>query len=325
VAVASISPIDIQPRDLAVLRGLFEARVMAISHIADLFFDGKAEAAKKRLQKLKAAGFVAERSRRPYEPAVLHLTSSAFRLLRKEGVLADFPHLEWSQLEKRARVSDLTLRHELDVLTVKAALTVAVRRLPNFAITEYVSWPLLYQFEASSPDGHSVLVKPDSFLRLRENDAGGEAYEHTFFLEVDRSTETQDTLAERAALYRDYYRRGGLARRLNGEGAAPEDVPFRVLFVFKTAERRNNAAERMLQLHPPVLRQAWLTTFEEVTRDPLGAIWVQPHDYLEVTCGTAFDPERRRELLSYRRQSEREALVEQAVRKHCLLGAPQSA
>jgi hypothetical protein len=45
--------VQLQKRDLAVLRGLFESRVMSAAHIAALYFEGKAEAAKKRLQKDK--------------------------------------------------------------------------------------------------------------------------------------------------------------------------------------------------------------------------------------------------------------------------------
>jgi hypothetical protein len=44
--------IYLQKRDLALLRGLFESRVMTAGHIATLHFDNKPEAAKKRLQKL---------------------------------------------------------------------------------------------------------------------------------------------------------------------------------------------------------------------------------------------------------------------------------
>jgi len=49
-------PISLQKRDLALLRGLFESRVMTNDHATALYFEGKSEAAKKRLQKLKAAG-----------------------------------------------------------------------------------------------------------------------------------------------------------------------------------------------------------------------------------------------------------------------------
>ena len=53
-----------QEFDFALLRGLLEYRVMTAGHITVLFFDGKKEAANKRLQKLKAAGFIGERKRK---------------------------------------------------------------------------------------------------------------------------------------------------------------------------------------------------------------------------------------------------------------------
>ena len=79
--------IQFQERDLALLRGLFESRVMTGFHIAELFFEGRMEAATKRLQKPKAAGFLAERERRPYEPAILFLTRKAFSWLYERGDL----------------------------------------------------------------------------------------------------------------------------------------------------------------------------------------------------------------------------------------------
>src|SRR5438132_369985 len=107
--------IEFQRRDLEVLRGLFESRVMTLAHIAALFFDGKREAAKKRLQKMKTAGFVGERNRRVYEPSVLYLAPRAFEVLRMNGVLSEYPPFALSSLERRAAVSEVTIRHELQV------------------------------------------------------------------------------------------------------------------------------------------------------------------------------------------------------------------
>jgi len=58
-----------QSRDISLLRDLFESRVMTSSHAATLHFEGSRDAAKKRLQKLKASGYISERARRPTEPA----------------------------------------------------------------------------------------------------------------------------------------------------------------------------------------------------------------------------------------------------------------
>jgi Replication-relaxation len=116
-----------QPRDLVLLRGLFESRIMSGAQIASIYFQGSKEAAKKRLQKVKAAGLIGERKRRISEPAILFLTRKGFSLLKEEGQIADFPRLSAMAFEKRADVSPLTIRHELEVMDVKAAFYSALK------------------------------------------------------------------------------------------------------------------------------------------------------------------------------------------------------
>jgi hypothetical protein len=87
------SSVDVQERDLALLRSLFESRIMTTAHVAAVHFDGKKEAAKKRLQKLKAAGFIGERARRAYEPSLLFLAAPALSLLRQRGILSEYPEI----------------------------------------------------------------------------------------------------------------------------------------------------------------------------------------------------------------------------------------
>lgn len=313
--------INLQDRDLALLRGLFESRVMSAGHIATLYFDGSREAAKKRLQKLKAAGLLGERTRKAYEPAILFLTRKALVLLKERGVLAEYPKLDPSSADKRARVSDITIHHELEVMDVKAAFHSAIRQTKPFTVAEFSTWPLLHQFEARrSGYGRSeVTVKPDGFVRIHENESDGGLSEHTFFLEVDRSTETLDTLVARGGYYLDYYKSGGFAERNGAARSAYKEYPFRVLMVFKTAERRNNTAERLLHNNPPILTHVWLTTFKEVTEQPLEEIWVRPVDYRHTLTGSSFDPVRQTDWNKYRRQSGREALVESKLAKCRLL------
>lgn len=302
---------------MALLRTLFESRIMTTGHIATIHFDGKKEAAKKRLQKLKAAQLIGERTQRVNEPSVLFLTRQAFALLESEGVLKDYPPIAKSSLEKRARVSELTLRHELEVMDVKAAFHSAIRKTESFSAAEFSTWPLLNQFQACRDGygGAEVLVKPDGFIRIHEKEADGGLSEHTFFLEVDRSSETQDMLVARAGCYFDYFKSGGFAVRNGAPRSAFREYWFRVLMVFKTAERRNNTAERLLQNIPPILSHACLSTFEEVTTNPLGPIWIQPFDYRKATKETPFDSELRRDTWAYKRQSAREEFVERNVRK----------
>jgi hypothetical protein len=316
---------ELTDRDVALLKGLFESRVMTLAQATAIHFDGNAEAAKKRVQKLKSAGYVAERPRRrAYDPSILFLGKRAFSALEDGGHLENYPALAWTNLEKRARVSEMTLRHELDVMDFKAATYMAIAKFDHLSIAEFSTWPLLYEFEASpNESARTMAVRPDGYLRVHEREADGALSEHTFFVEVDRSTEVLDTLVTRARCYRDWYRRGGLAARHGRPHAEFEQFPFRVLVIVRNAERRNNLCDRLLSLRSPILSQVWMSTFDEATAAPLGAIWVRPMDYREATAGTEFQVSNTAEGI-YRRQPEREVYVEGVVRKVPLLAAPGS-
>jgi hypothetical protein len=310
--------IQLQDRDLSLLKGLFESRIMTLKQGAAIHFDGAAEACKKRVQKLKAAGFIAERPRRAYDPSILFLTRKSFQALGDGGYLDDYPSLVWTDLERRARVSELTLRHELNVMEIKAAIFTAVAKHPNCSVVEFCTWPLLYEFEGSpGPGMRSMVVRPDGFIRLHQTDAKGGVQEHFFFLEVDRSTEVLDTLVTRSQCYRDYYRRGGLAVRFGKSQADFAEFPFRVLIVVRNAERRNNLSDRLLLLRPPILSQIWLATFPEAMTDPLGKIWVTPQQYRAALAGTDFGSFVDDQAI-YRRRIDREAHVEATARKQPL-------
>lgn len=225
-----------------------------------------------------------------------------------------------NSFEARANVSELTLRHELEIMDVKTAFHAALASSKHFSILEFSTWPLLYQFEVTR-NGHKpdAPVKPDGYIRIHEREAGSKGFVHDCFLEVDRSKEVQDVLAEKATSYLEYYASGGFAERNGATVTDKKSFPFRVLIVLKTAERRNNTAVRLVQNNPPILTLTWLTTQAEVTADPLGAIWIQPKAYRDVTAGTPFDAERQLPGGVYRRQPERAAFVEAKIEKRRLL------
>lgn len=117
------------------------------AHATPLYFEGEKEAAKKRLQKLRTTELITERPRRVFEPSVLFLTRKGLTLLQGQGVLAEYPAFDLPALDRRARVIELTLRHELEVMDVKAAFHSAIKNTRQFAVAEFSTWPLLYQFE----------------------------------------------------------------------------------------------------------------------------------------------------------------------------------
>ena len=103
--------------------------------------------------------------------------------------------------------------------------------------------------------------------------------EHFFLWEVDRGTESLGRVLRKAQHYNQFYRSGGFAVR---RGLAREDyerLPFQVLMTFRTPERRDHVAERLLSAAQPIRSQVWLTTMQELLSDPFGAIWVRPADY----------------------------------------------
>lgn len=272
-----------QERDFQILRGLYESRLMTIGHTAKLYFDGRLEAARKRIQKLKQAGFVRDRKQGPCEPMVQLLTKRGFEFLKYHDRFDGLPVVTNSEFESRCRVSALTLRHELAVMDVKAALIAAISCQPNIRIVEGSTWPRLSQFRTHQPSlsGYGTIeisVQPDGFLCLHERDENGIA-EHNLFLEVDRGTESQRVFATKAHSYRTYYRNGGFAESRGGSRDAFGEYPFRVLAVFKTRERRNNTAKRLLELETPIKTMVWMATISDVQNDPLGTIWTLPEKY----------------------------------------------
>ncbi len=315
-------PVIARDRDIRLLRGLFESRVMTSGHAAALYFENNYEVAKKRLQKLKAAALIGERPRRVFELSVLFLARRGLALLQERGVLAEYPPLGNSSLERRALIADSTVPHELEVIDVKVAFHRGIKQKPVFSIAEFSTWPLLHEFNVYHPGrgGAEVTIKPDGFIRFTEQLSEDEKYERSFFLELDRSTEIQEKLVNKAVCYFEYYRSGGFAERSGGLRDAFKKYPFRVLIVCKNAERRNNAAMHLLQCNPPIApKHTYLSTLSEVIADPFGPVWLTPAAYRDAVSGTPFDVERPHQAQAYRRQSERELYVERHAVKCPLL------
>lgn len=279
----SIKGIAPQERDFQLLRELYASRVMTIRHAATIVFEGRIEAARKRVQKLKRAGLIRDRLRDHSEPSALQLAKKGYGLLKQHHALQGFPVIGETAFELRSRVSPLTLRHELAVMDVKTALVAALTQRPDIQVMEAVTWPLLCQFTALKPrasgyGSESVVVKPDGFLCFRQKAPDG-VVEHACFIEVDRGTASQRILTERAACYRTHYRSGGFAEARGGKREDSARYPFRVLIICKTEDRSDNLAVRMLALDPPIKSMVWLTTMAELSTNPLGSIWIRPSDH----------------------------------------------
>jgi hypothetical protein len=78
--------------------------------------------------------------------------------------------------------------------------------------------------------------------------------------------------------------------------------------------QHGHMAARLAENNPPMLTMVWLMTLAEVTDNPLGAVWIQPKDYRDITSGTPFEAQRKIRAFGYRRQPEREIFLESKVR-----------
>lgn len=98
------------------------------------------------------------------------------------------------------------------------------------ALAEYRAEPAAWQ-----PDGLGGWLKPDAYALLTHD-----TVEDSWFIEIDRATEHLSTIARKAAVYLDFYRRGQLG---------PHGVMPRVLFVTPDGNRRD-ALRRVVEANP---------------------------------------------------------------------------
>jgi hypothetical protein len=315
-------PYDTQltPRDRAILRTLVECRLATYTQLAQLHFEGRLEAAKKRAQKLIAGGYLTQRPRRVSEPVILHLTGKALKLMLSEGLMERYPRLASQDITRRAKVSDATIKHELAVMDLRCAMTTGLRPSPTYRIAEFSTWPLLHSFHAQIiVDAPRILIRPDGYLRIAESREDHQTRSHAFFLELDRGTESLDTLVNRCLGYRQFYQSSGYAKWHGGSRDQFERYPFRVLIVVTNEERRNNLADQLLRVSPPILGMVWIAVTDAALGNPFGSIWMTPADYRAAVDGTVFAIQRETQTGWYRRQVHREIIVRQRIAGRSLL------
>lgn len=218
-------PIQIQDRDVHVVQEIAECRFLSLHQIAVLCFGGNIETARKRLSKLTAAGILVrglENTR-----SIYFLTSRCAKGLSRYAIKS----------HSIIKPNLATLEHELAVRDFRTSIITVVGKeglmMGDFSIDSHeISFAA--RQGVTRPDGYFEICGNRTVLR--------------FFFEIDTGSESYDVLSCRLKNYSAYYRSGGFARRTSGYSSNWQHFPFRVIFLFKTASRREYAAKLFTNL-----------------------------------------------------------------------------
>jgi len=249
-----------QSRDFEILSEIFESPACTRTRIAAKLFDGRYEAAKKRLQQLHRAGLIENNDNSLTGRSILRPTRAALEILGAQPRMME-------------RVSSRMQKHELMLGDVISALRLAAERQGLFSATTI-----------GDDAGFSVgcwehsrdeTVIPDAFFTLQN--PFPDSAQHFFFVEADRSTETQGHLVHLANQYRAYQRSGEFGEK-RGHTYDRRRAPFRVLLVVKTRERLLRTGHS-LRFFAQIGTLVWIATLADVLNDPFGAIWFCPLDF----------------------------------------------
>ncbi len=210
----------------------------------------------------------------PFVVAILRLSPKGATFLQGEKKIPlqpSIPVLQRTQLSETIRI------HEINIRDIRAAFIGNIRTEPALILQEFQMLRPMTAFSVFCVDHWKMeTVRPDAFMVVKES--RGSSRDQGFFLEIDRSTESQSHLLHLAKLYMEYFRTGGFARKRGKTPLDRSDCPVRVLIIFDSRKRMANAARKFLK-GTRVKTLIWLAAKEDVMRDPLGAIWNCPEDF----------------------------------------------
>lgn len=277
-------PLQLQERDLRMMRAVFESRFLTRSLLGELFppdptrtprpaVTGSATGTNldRRLAKLFHHGYL-DRVRTVRRGELIYAlgTRGAELLRTQQPELPLSETTDWS--EKNRALSEQYIEHGLMVARLRAALTIGAVRTPSTVVQRFEREGKALKAEWRH-QGQRWFVNPDGFFILRDSAQPEGKQRRAFFVEADRSTMTLERLELKFQSYARLY-----ADRQHQEHFG---IPsFRVLTVTKSRERASNllklvagAAEWPLAEH----RQLFYFTTEEAYRDVLpnvlAAIW----------------------------------------------------
>lgn len=253
----------IQPRDMLVFAELNACRFLSLPQLGQLCFGGNLETGRKRLQKLRKAGYVECQRLLHAVPACAWLTSKASALLGCPRSHSHRPNLA-------------SLRHDLVIRDLRMRLLLDA---PKYGMDVET---LRIQAEDISFNVRGCRHRPDAFLTL-----GGETRKH-YFLEIDLGTESIRVFTRKIEQYEYVLKSGAFAARFDAPPERYRDYPFQVLAVFDSPIRQDRV---LAALGEEGYRHFVLAALlPEACATPLAEIWTSPAGEAKTSLGSATPP-----------------------------------
>ena len=253
-----MATLAIQQRDLAILTEIECSPACSRKHLADTFFNGSIEAAKKRLQRLTNAGLISRNDGSPLGRTVVRLTKAGASLIARRG----------SPSHNVVRpIGHRFLQHELLLTRCLSAFRRCLEARGRLAETVTSEDKVTFETHCSvhSRDERVTADAATTVLGVEPE---------YFFFEIDRSTESQTHLVHLAQQYRSYYK----SRPRSGPDG--ERCRMRVLLIMTSRERLNRTAT-LLHEFSGIRTLVWLCLAEDFISDPVKANWRCPVDFAQ--------------------------------------------
>jgi hypothetical protein len=243
--------IQLQNRDLIIFREIDSCRFLTLKQIATLCFNNKAEAAKKRLQKLQQGGFLKRHSSGILYPSIYMLKNTARILIGERGT------------EKKWVPSVNTLNHEITVRDFRASVIRDVSH-QGMEIPVFTLNPADLSFSIGTNS-----LRSDGYFEIKTNDQLSK-----YFFEVDMGTETHSNIKTRVNLYRKLA--NSRIFKISGkERNKPSRlVSFKVLFLLPSDIRLQSFLHK---LYLDGVRDFILAgNLSQIIQNPLSLVWFRP-------------------------------------------------
>ena len=221
-------PMEVQDRDIGILKSLADHRFLNTQHILALHGGGSRNILR-RLQKLFKNGYI-ERPRQqasltgPQGYMVHAIGNRGVDLLCEH--FPDFKKTKVDWLTKNKEVREHYIHHALMISNFRVVLNLALRNDQEAKLSQWQQGRELRDYVKF--EGRKVAVVPDAFFTLEDRE--DRMY---FFLEADQSTMTRGRFLRKMKAYWEWWKKGGHEEKLGIKS-------FRVLNLCKGEARKKN-------------------------------------------------------------------------------------